>query len=131
MNTKKIKPTSIDTDTTGSPSVNQKLSPQKVKQARRENPGLHALYVRKAVQHILALNTCVDLLGKFSNIHLLDAQMGLNQARDHLIDHVAAYADANEILHGIQHHLKEGLRYNTRLTKEGLPVETEDQGAEL
>jgi hypothetical protein len=79
-----------------------KVTAVHVQEARRENPGLHALYVRTAVQHILALNKAIDDLGRFSNTNLMDAQIALVKARDFLIDTDPAFVDANEILDGIQ-----------------------------
>lgn len=92
-----------------------------VKDTRQQNPGLHALYVKNACTHILAINKAIADLGRFSNLNLLDAQQALVLERDKLITTDPAFYVADELLDSLMPYIKKNLRYatqfSTRLTK--------------
>lgn len=69
---------------------------------RKENPGLHLLYVKWGVTHLQAIRECLEKLASFSNGNLLDAMNALDREQVKLIRENAAYADAAEILESLE-----------------------------
>lgn len=69
---------------------------------RKENPGLHLLYVKWAVKHLVLLDSMIQRLWSEANLNLWDAGMALKKERDRLVKKNAAYADAQEILNEIE-----------------------------
>jgi hypothetical protein len=68
---------------------------------RIENPSLHLLYVKWAVQHLTCINKAIVSFAKFGNFNMNEVIIATAEARDNLIKNNAAYADASEIIESI------------------------------
>jgi len=70
---------------------------------RKENPGLHLLYTKRAITHLAQIEEIQKKLSSFSNTNMIDISLSVERERQKLIKNNAAYADANEILDSIRH----------------------------
>ena len=68
---------------------------------RKTNPGLHLLYVKTAVKHLVAIDDMLLKLNDFSNGNMMGAIEALDNERAKLVKTNAAYADADEIIKSI------------------------------
>lgn len=68
------------------------------------NPGLHAIYTRIAVEHLLLIDDMIKQLHECLNSNLCDTIESLNHERDKLVKTDPAYADAQEIIGVIRRH---------------------------
>lgn len=73
---------------------------------RTINPGLHLLYTRWAVEHLLLIEKAKKLLS-ISNINLIDIQDAMDREKNKLIAENAAYAEAQDILEIVKRITKE------------------------
>ena len=69
---------------------------------KKNNAGLHLLYVKWAVRHLALIDECIKKLGDQSNINLYDMISAMVIERDKLITTNEAYRDAKEILDSIK-----------------------------
>ncbi len=65
---------------------------------RKENPGLHRLYFKWAITHLITVNKFIKALNDFSNCNTLEIASAVVKAKEKLIEEDAAYFEANEIL---------------------------------
>ena len=65
---------------------------------RKTNPGLHLIYTKWACRHLTILDRMIQELNDCANINMDDPCLALANARAHLVNTNAAYADADEIL---------------------------------
>lgn len=73
--------------------------PQVFKQDHsKDNVGLHALYVRWAIQHILIIDKAIKSFEDESNLNFLDIIINSRKSRTKLIIENAAYYEAWQIL---------------------------------
>jgi len=68
---------------------------------RKENPGLHLLYVKTAVKHLHLIGQMMRQASDCSNMNMLGVYDALLKEREILVTTNAAYADADEILKSI------------------------------
>ena len=80
-----------------------------VESYRDSDPGLHYLYVRSAIKHLIAIDQVIQRLWDFSNMNLLDSCDALMKERKHLLDTKAAYAEADEWLKEIRAEQQKGI----------------------
>lgn len=71
------------------------------KDHRQTNPGLHMLYTKTAVVHLVEIDKAIRTFGNFANLNMLDIQSALFTERKKLVTENAAYAEADEILKSI------------------------------
>lgn len=65
---------------------------------RQDNAALHALYVKTAIKHILAIDQAIYNFDRFSNLNLNDMLLAMWQNRTKLTIENSAYAEAAEVL---------------------------------
>ena len=75
-----------------------------MKKEHTSNPGLHALYTRAAVEHLLLIDDMIKQLCSCSNTNLWDVVNSLELERTKLVNANQAYADAQEIIDVIRRH---------------------------
>lgn len=68
---------------------------------RKTAPNLHLLYVKWAVIHLKAIDKCMERLGSFYSLNLLDITEAMRNEREKLVRTNKAYADGQEILTSI------------------------------
>jgi len=72
---------------------------KEIKETLREtNPGLHALYVRWAIKHLLSIRKCINELSSHSNCNMMDSISALYKEYNKLTKNNAAYEEAHEII---------------------------------
>lgn len=69
---------------------------------RQSNPGLHMLYTKWAIPHLVELDKAITTFGNFSNLNMLGVVQALFAERKKLVTENAAYAEADEILKSIR-----------------------------
>jgi len=69
---------------------------------RKENSGLHMLYVKWACKHLTAIDRTIKKFDDFSNINMIPIIEALVIEREKLCNEYASYHDANEILEEIE-----------------------------
>lgn len=65
---------------------------------RKENPGLHMLYVKWACKHLVIIDGCIERMNSESNANMDGPVSALRKERAKLIKCNAAYHDAHEIM---------------------------------
>lgn len=86
--------------------------PKFVEDYSTTNPGLHMFYVKQGVTHLLAIDKCLDRLGRFSNCNLSGVILAITAQRRQLVTTNAAYCEADDIIESVLHpkrHLKKEL----------------------
>jgi len=68
---------------------------------RKNNPGLHMLYTKTAIIHLVAIRKMLKKLYSFANTNMTDMIIAIHEQEEKLIETSAAYAEANEILTSI------------------------------
>lgn len=92
---------------------NESIRLNKIKtDVSKENPGLHLLYVKWGVSHLLLVDECIRKLSSTSNLNMMDFTSALLEERGRLVENNAAYRDADDIIRAMRN--KKG---NYRLTK--------------
>lgn len=74
------------------------------KDYRESNPGLHMLYTKWAIKHLVVIDEFYQKISNFSNLNMMDLLETIKNERAKLILTNAAYADADEILESIKKH---------------------------
>jgi hypothetical protein len=65
---------------------------------RKDNPALHMLYVKTAVQHLSIIDRQIRELSNLANLNMSDMIEAMVAQREKLIEENAAYFDAEHIL---------------------------------
>lgn len=71
---------------------------------RKSNPGLHMLYTKWAIPHLVEIDKAIHKFDSFSNLNMLGVTIALFKEREKLVKENAAYAEADAILKTIQKH---------------------------
>lgn len=69
---------------------------------RKDNPGLHMLYVKSALEHLTAIDLAIARFDSFSNLNMMDPIAALGGARSKLVNTNAAYYDASTMIDSIE-----------------------------
>lgn len=71
---------------------------------RKINPGLHMLYTKLAVPHLVEIDKAIRTFNNFNNLNMLGMLDALFTERKKLVTENAAYAEADDILKTIRKH---------------------------
>lgn len=71
---------------------------------RKSNPGLHMLYTKWAIPHLVEIDKAIRRFDGFSNLNMMGVMDALFTERKKLVEENAAYAEADAILKTIQKH---------------------------